>query len=475
MKWKRKDMVSCMKSFRQFFKHYIYENRRLYIALNTIICVILLIFNVYMAKWTYHTKMEYIAQSFMMASSMIFCVLAIVTPIYSFRFLYKKNHNELYFSLPLKRSTLFIDLALSGFIAIALPMVLNTLLSVFAFIGNTNLLFTLLLHLGMQLFFMFVFYSISLAITVRSNHIFDCLAIGAGYLALPLAISSSVHAIVYQMIKKAEILRQIGVEVYEILPELNDSFMKFFTPVFMNAKNFEYLNARIWQSEATFEWGVCLWWILLACITAYVAYVSFMKREVEASQEQTTTLWGYPLLIGLYVFSLLGMSNEWFQYVLVFIGFCLVIFFAERKITLSLKHVFSFICILLLSFGLKAGVNQLDLFQFVDIIPQDGNLTDLSIFYADENNETNLVDDQGNPRYGVDIYFHSKEDMKACLEMLDTMYDEKQIVPSTSSNFRMSLSKDKRYLYRTFQLNDKGEARIKQFMEEHPHVEVQYY
>lgn len=464
-------MVNCMRSFKDFYKQYIVENRRILITVNLILFVLLPVYSGYVQVWNYNRfSPGNIMTSFITMVTVLFVALSILVPIYNFRFLYKKNYNELYFSLPIERKKLFLYISFSGFLTLILSLFLHSLivLVIVQHLFNQGVLYILLLALEM-----FVFYSIATAISVRSNHIFDTLAIGAGYLLLPVAFISSINYIVYTMIQRVDALHLIGVETYEIVPVLNSLYIKFFTPVMMVTEFGQYFFNTVYEVTSSFDFILLVYWLIIAGGCFYLAYVSFNKRAVEESQETTKTILGYPLLVNLFALCILCMTDAWFEYLLVFIIYCLVIFFSERKIKISSKNILSFVIVLIASIGLRFSVQQIDLMKRIDMIPTTDveyihmELTgaDLSTYFPEYT--TNM--------YGISIH-GNKADSKEFNQFLKKMYDDSNFKLRDENQgmnhcFLYFETQDKPR-YRHFEITEKGMDQLIEYLATHPNIMV---
>ena len=465
-------MVHCMRTFKDFYKQYVLENRRVLIAANLVLFVLLPIYCGYVQVWNYKYSKDIIGTTFIMMVTILFIALSILLAIYNFRFLYKKNHNELYFSLPIERNRLFLYVFFSGFLTLLLSLygqsliVLLLIQKLFAAEGMY------VLFLGLELF---VFYSIATAISVRSNHIFDTLAIGAGYLLLPLAVIASMNYVVYSLIQKNEALHFIGIEAYELVPALNAAYLKFISPVSMVGEFGMYFYNLVLETTAKFDFMLLIYWLVIAGVCFYLAYVSFYKRKVEESQETTNTVLGYPLLVNLFALCALCMSDAWFEYLLVFVFYCLAICFSKRKIKISPKNIAAFVIILCASIGFSIGTNRVDLLNYVEIIPEGKYDTISATVYGDSVSE--YFPELTNEYFAINITI-DKEDVSKVTQFLDKMYEEGTIQSMNKNDYdRLSITFNgkQEFRHREFYITKKGLQNLKQFMEQNPNIETEVY
>ena len=465
-------MVNCMKSFKDFYKQYLYENRRILTVVNVILFVFLPLYAGYMQIWSYRMSIQLAITNFIGIVTVLFISLSILVPIYNFRFLYKKNHNELYFSLPIQRKKLFLYVFLSGFISLTFSLIIHSFLVILLF--RFHYVNDLIAYIFFLILSMLVFYIISTAISVRSNHIFDTIAIGAGYLILPLALMSSLNFIVYSMIQNTPVLLHLGVNPNEIFFISESVYMKFITPVMMVATCGGYFYSKVLGGSAVFEMGVLIYWVVIAAACFYLAYVSFEKRDVEESQETTKTVLGYPLLVNLFAFCIVCMTDSWFEYVLVFIVYMLAIFFANRKIKMSAKNVVTFVVILIASIGLRFSLQQVDLMKQVEIIPTDADV-DIYINISGEDvtqwNDVELMN-------GIEMHA-SRKNVETMRAFLEDLLESKDLVFMEDSDLNsycsINFTSKNMYRYRQFKITKRGIEKLDDFAKENPGIGFEVY
>ena len=461
-----------MRTFNDFYKQYIIENRRILITVNLILLILLPVYSGYVQRWNYKYSSQSVVTSFILIVTILFIVLSILVPIYNFRFLYKKNYNELYFSLPIERKKLFLYVFFSGFVTLGLSLFAHSLI---VLVMIQQLFSVVVLYIFLLTFEMFVFYTIATAISVRSNHIFDTLAIGAGYLLLPVAFVSSIQYLVYSLIQKIDELHFIGVETHEIFPVLNALYIKFLTPVMMVENFGQYFYQLIFGVDATFDGVLLLYWLVLAVGCFFLAYFSFNQRAVEESQETTQTILGYPLLVNLFAFCILCMCDSWFEYILVLMLYCMAIFFSKRKIMISFQNILTFGIVLIASVGLRFAVNQMDLMKYVEIIPQ-GNFDDVSI-QMNGNFVSEYFPEFTNEFYAVNMSV-SKKDVNKMIEFLENMYESKALdATNQKENGRIVISfyGKQDFYHREFHITKKGLKQMKEFVDQNPSIFVEVY
>ena len=170
------------------------------------------------------------------------------------------------------------------------------------------------------------------------------------------------------------------------------------------------------------------------------------------------------------------MTDTWFEYLLVFIIYCLVIFFSERKIKISYKNILSFVIVLVALIGLQFSVQQIDLMKRIDMIPttdveyihMDLTGEDLSTYFPEYTTNMNGISIHGN-----------KTDLKEFNRFLKKMYDDSNfelIDENQGMNhcFLYFETKDKPR-YRHFEITEKGMHQLVEYLEENPNIIVDVY
>ena len=115
-------------------------------------------------------------------------MLSFIVPIYLFSFLQKKKSNILYFSLPIKKESLYLTTSLFSYFATILPVVIYQIMR-FKFIGNYMISFPLdkfILAIIITIVHMFAMNTIITFVTLSSQNMTDSLICSIAYMIIPL-------------------------------------------------------------------------------------------------------------------------------------------------------------------------------------------------------------------------------------------------------------------------------------------------
>ena len=125
MKWKERGMVSMIN--KDYFKYLIKQNKK-YLILIYVIGIIIpfLLINKFDYAPLNDENITRFAQIIPLAYGFM---LSFIVPIYLFSFLQKKKSNILYFSLPIKKESLYLTTSLFSYFATILPVVIYQIIS----------------------------------------------------------------------------------------------------------------------------------------------------------------------------------------------------------------------------------------------------------------------------------------------------------------------------------------------------------
>lgn len=118
MKWKERGMVSMIN--KDYFKYLIKQNKK-YLILIYVIGIII-------PFWMFNEHTPTLCTTGVL--SLVYGLgLSCIVPIYLFSFLQKKKSNILYFSLPIKKESLYLTTSLFSYFATILPVVIYQIIS----------------------------------------------------------------------------------------------------------------------------------------------------------------------------------------------------------------------------------------------------------------------------------------------------------------------------------------------------------
>ena len=116
-------------------------------------------------------------------------MLSFIVPIYLFSFLQKKKSNILYFSLPIKKESLYLTTSLFSYFATILPVVIYQIIS--QLISNYMISFPLdkfILAIIITIVHMFAMNTIITFVTLSSQNMTDSLICSIAYMIIPFVV-----------------------------------------------------------------------------------------------------------------------------------------------------------------------------------------------------------------------------------------------------------------------------------------------
>ena len=185
MKWKERGMVSMIN--KDYFKYLIKQNKK-YLILIYVIGIIIpfLLINKFDYAPLNDENITRFAQIIPLAYGF---VLSFIVPIYLFSFLQKKKSNILYFSLPIKKESLYLTTSLFSYFATILPVVIYQIIS--QLISNYMISFPLdkfILAIIITIVHMFAMNTIITFVTLSSQNMTDSLICSIAYMIIPFVV-----------------------------------------------------------------------------------------------------------------------------------------------------------------------------------------------------------------------------------------------------------------------------------------------
>ena len=404
MKWKERGMVFMKNVNKDYFKYLIKQNKRL-LFLIWLIGFILIPF---MSLQNLYNNYLIYPKGFNSMISLLFgFAISFLAPIYLFSFLQKKKSTILYFSLPIKKQSLFITTALFSLFATVVPVVIYYSITYFLtklfYPALTNNSYSILM-LIIMMFYMICLQAFVTTITMLCQNTLDSLVINVAYMIAPIIvflcftnyISNQADIIMLGYGNYAEFLSEI---IYYIsLPY---------------CACFEVINTM--SNNTSISMIPNIYWCVIAVILCLTSYKLFMKRPMEQSENHTKSIFIYPLLITTIIFSLMlvmygdGISEPKIMvYGLIFILYLVMYFFAVRKVYFTWKIPAVFIALLICCIGFANIFNNTQGFGLLSEYPNIENYDSFSLragsytssfsyngkevdqFYIDSKNENTL-------------------------------------------------------------------------------------
>lgn len=313
--------------------------------------------------------------------------------IYQFRFLYRKQMNDIFFSLPMKRSKLFLLQYLSGLAIIILPMLINYVLAIMACLikGDSSFFPEFILVFIIIMVFVIVQYTFIVMVCCVCNHLLDAFIVNGAFVVFVYLFSMAMNSFLINQVR--QLLGSMAFQTFNFTDQILSliSIPYSIWQFFINGLNYEVTKKAVYFYN-TSSWTI-IYWAILGIVFFMIAKKCFVKRSVEQAEQKTTAFITYPLIIIIFTFSLLLniINLEWsdmiIPLILACIVYCGVIFLAQRKIKLRLQHVVLLILLLGISYASGYVFQITNGFGLVHEIPEpkeihDGNVS--FIFYNDE-------------------------------------------------------------------------------------------
>ena len=294
-------------------------------------------------------------------------ILAFVVPIYQFRFLYKKQMNDLYLSLPMKRSKLFLVQYLYGLAAWIIPLIINFLLGylVVWFCTDINAISISTLRYEVWLMFLILLITLTVQYTVvtffsiKCNHMLDSILINGLYVILPVLFYGALNTFLGN--QTAELLEIRAWDSFAFQTEIIKFLslpMYYLTSVLYSLETTLLVNGVAVQLQFTsMSFGILMYWILLGLGIFYLSRKAFIQKKEELCEQRTEVWMTYPFIIlsGTFLLILVAINSDWSQMliamVFIFIAYCGILFFSQRKIKLKIKDMIIFIALFGVAYG----------------------------------------------------------------------------------------------------------------------------
>ena len=324
-----------------YFKYLISKNKR-YLIILTLIAFICIPFSL-RGMCTSSTDAKSLLMIMFVISMVLGDIVSFISPIKEFNFLMKKKSNNLYFSMPIEREQLFNTTLLYSLFSSMVPIVVNYLIASIVIMFKFAFDAHCFLYLFYLVFFMLVTTMISTFGVIKSNNTLDSVIISGGYFAVPIilmcCITIYLETITYDL--------TLGTGTY------TSSFNWLFcmlSPIYASVQAF---------AIESFNYLLIVYWLIIIGILVIANVRAFNNRLAEETQEKTTSMLGYPLLMSVFIFSLVlaffsakfNFTNTCITYLILFIIYMMMYFITVRKIEFNYKVIINYVVIILISYA----------------------------------------------------------------------------------------------------------------------------
>lgn len=328
-----------------YMKWYCKHNKRLFLTYLLAAAVLLFVL-VYLSPQDYRKSetVPLIWPSILVLALNI--MMSVLTPLYQFRYVMNKRSVDLYYPLPMKKTTMFWLNYIVGMVFICIPNLLF-LLS-FLWVVEARAYFLLYLILMAVLALMsFATYAMATFFVLKCNSFWDaCFASGAVML-IQILLVTAVLTLLSDVIN--EVLAGGGAAKEFFPVRIIESFSTMITGMnlltgfayaFQEATEYGGNLLDIWCSQSGLGISLVIYYFVIYIVFSILACSAYKKRKGEDSEQKTTSKLVYPLFISLITITLLFHNSTSFS----FFWFTIVLFFlmnslAERKIVIRFKMV----------------------------------------------------------------------------------------------------------------------------------------
>lgn len=319
MKWKERGMVSMIN--KDYFKYLIKQNKK-YLILIYLVGIII-------PFWVFN---EYTPSLDLTGTlSLVYGLgLSCIVPIYLFSFLQKKKSNILYFSLPIKKESLYLTTSLFSYFATILPVVIYQLIAqgIFAYKMGISI-GAFILAIIITIVHMFAMNTLITTITLLTQNSVDNFICSFAYIFLPLliyiALNNCATNIVYKMM--------LGEGNYT--QGLN-AILYYLSIPYNGLAQMKYIELHVTHISS-------IYWLIISLVLSFVNYRLFIKRTVEQSESHTKSFFMYPSIIILGTFAMLlvmyttDFKSNVLSFTIIFMIYLIMYYFSKRKVYFNWK------------------------------------------------------------------------------------------------------------------------------------------
>lgn len=365
MKWKERGMVSMIN--KDYFKYLIKQNKK-YLILIYVIGIII-------PFWIFNEFAPAFNTSGLLSLG-YGLVLSCIVPIYLFSFLQKKKSNLLYFSLPVKKESLYLTTSIFSYFATIIPVVIYQLIAQCIVAYKGNLSFNrFILAIIITIVHMFVMNTLITTITLLTQNIVDSLICSGAAIFLPflilLALTYCAEATMRSMM--------LG----------NGNYAQGLTSIlYYLSIPYSGLGQLSHIDIANLSHAPTIYWLIIGLILSIVNYRLFSKRTFEQSESHTKSFFMYPLIITLGTFSMLlimyspDLKSNIVSFTIIFILYLIMLYFSKRKVYFNLKIPVIFIILIAGCIGFSNVYAQTNGFNTLYEVPVSSSIKSIAFDFS---------------------------------------------------------------------------------------------
>lgn len=268
----------------------------------------------------------------------------VIVPVYMLRFLYSKSGVDVYFALPLKRFELIVNNLIFMLIVIGAINFIDFLICAYQYLSLIGLVFYLVLSLVLIAFALVI----TCAVALKFNNLID---VGIGILAYIL-----LPVIGYFCFSLFFDNYLIGIDAFSLI----DSNYIFYPSIIIDS--LRSVNEIVYHAMDFANWTNDTYIVLaLGVISLFSLLLDINNYQAENAGMISTSYWGYPLIIGVSLISMLFLvfSGEAEIFVIVqrlasvLVAYLILNFIYKRKIGISKMAIGIFIIFILFVYGFQ--------------------------------------------------------------------------------------------------------------------------
>ncbi len=273
-------------------------------------------------------------------------LMALLIPLYQFRYLFNKHSVDLFYPLPMKKTTVYWLNYGIGATLVCVPNVIFFINVLWEQASYAYIPYYLLMMTGLVLFALSL-YALVTFFVMKCNSLWDACFAAAAVLISQLLIVSAVNGLLRNAVTE---LVNNGGSAYEFF---SLSYFEGAQPVMAG---FQWISASLnaffhisqsggnfltlWLQESTLNAWMLIYYLLLLIGFSDWACKTYVKRKGEDSEQQTTSKFIFPLFISLITGSLLAYNITDIAYLcFTFVLFFLMNALAERKLVIKTKMI----------------------------------------------------------------------------------------------------------------------------------------
>lgn len=360
-------MVSMIN--KDYFKYLIKQNKK-YLILIYVIGIII-------PFWVFNE----FAPAFNTSGLLSLCyglVLSCIVPIYLFSFLQKKKSNLLYFSLPVKKESLYLTTSIFSYFATIIPVVIYQLIAQCIVAYKGDLSFNrFILAIIITIVHMFVMNVLITTITLLTQNIVDSLICSGAAISLPFLILIALNYCAEVTVQSM----MLGTGNYT---QGLTSILYYLSIPYSGLGQLNHIDI------ANISHAPTIYWLIIGLILSIVNYRLFSKRTFEQSESHTKSFFMYPLIITLGTLSMLlimyspDLKSNIVSFTIIFVLYLIMLYFSKRKVYFNLKIPVIFMILIAGCIGFSNVYAQTNGFNALYEVPASSTIESTSLDFSFE-------------------------------------------------------------------------------------------